>query len=215
MCDFQSDLLLWSRWGFEHVWNLMQTAVCYANNMGGSKSPERKAITKQIWTYCISHNHWLSATLSRARSTPEVEYCVQWRETVINSAENICLAKKPILQRANRHRLTLFHFRSSLTVLKRFLKTNRHKYVTAMSYFTITVIIVTITNSRIWLAITSYYFFSQTGQCYWTVRAIACALHEHSCTFIFSLLRISGWKVFFFPEKLFFDFSPEFCYIYD
>ena len=159
MCDFQSDLLLWSRWGFEHVWNLMQTAVCYANNMGGSKSPERKAITKQIWTYCISHNHWLSATLSRARSTPEVEYCVQWRETEINSAENICVAKKPILQRANRHRLTLFHFRNSLTVLKRFLKTNRHKYVTAMSYFTITVLIVTITNSRIWLAITSYYFF--------------------------------------------------------
>ena len=30
--------------------------------MGGSKSPECNAITKQIWAYCISHNHWLSAT---------------------------------------------------------------------------------------------------------------------------------------------------------
>ena len=46
--------------------------------------------------------------------------------------------------------------------------------------------------------------FAQIGQCYWTcsVRAIARAqLQEGSCTFIFSLLRISGGKLFFFLKR--------------
>ena len=39
-----------------------KTAVCYVNNMGGSKSKECNALTKQIWEHYISHNFWLSAT---------------------------------------------------------------------------------------------------------------------------------------------------------
>ena len=38
------------------------TAVCYINNMGGSKSTLCNAITKQIWALCITQNNWLSAT---------------------------------------------------------------------------------------------------------------------------------------------------------
>lgn len=38
------------------------TAVCYINNMGGSKSLNRDWVTRQIWDYCINHNIWLSAT---------------------------------------------------------------------------------------------------------------------------------------------------------
>lgn len=38
------------------------TAVCYINNMGGSKSTPCNAITKQIWALCITQNNWLSAT---------------------------------------------------------------------------------------------------------------------------------------------------------
>ena len=34
--------------------------------------------------------------------------------------------------------------------------------------------------------------FAQIGQCNWTVRAIVRALEQGNCTFIFSLLRISG-----------------------
>ena len=37
------------------------TAVCYINNMGGTKSNNCNAITKQIWEYCIEHRIWLSA----------------------------------------------------------------------------------------------------------------------------------------------------------
>ena len=52
--------------------------------------------------------------------------------------------------------------------------------------------------------------FGQIGQCNWTVHAITCAPQEGSCTF--SLLRISGRKLFFFPEKFFYYFFLEFCY---
>ena len=38
------------------------TAVCYINNMGGSKLTPCNAITKQIWALCIVQNNWLSAT---------------------------------------------------------------------------------------------------------------------------------------------------------
>ena len=38
------------------------TAVCYINNMGGSKSSPCNAITKQIWALCITQSNWLSAT---------------------------------------------------------------------------------------------------------------------------------------------------------
>ena len=38
------------------------TAVCYTNNMGGSKSPDCDLIAKQIWDYCVDHNIWISAT---------------------------------------------------------------------------------------------------------------------------------------------------------
>lgn len=38
------------------------TAVCYINNMGGSKSPDCNSVTRQIWDYCIERNIWLSAS---------------------------------------------------------------------------------------------------------------------------------------------------------
>lgn len=38
------------------------TAVCYINNMGGSKSPDCNSVTKHIWDYCVEHNIWLSAS---------------------------------------------------------------------------------------------------------------------------------------------------------
>ena len=38
------------------------TAVCYINNMGGSKSPDCNLATRQIWDYCIERNIWLSAS---------------------------------------------------------------------------------------------------------------------------------------------------------
>lgn len=38
------------------------TAVCYINNMGGSKSPDCNSIARQIWDYCIERNIWISAS---------------------------------------------------------------------------------------------------------------------------------------------------------
>lgn len=38
------------------------TAVCYINNMGGSKSPNCDWVTRQIWEHCVKHSIWLSAT---------------------------------------------------------------------------------------------------------------------------------------------------------
>ena len=38
------------------------TAVCYIQNMGGTKSMHCNTITKQIWDYCIQRNMWLRAS---------------------------------------------------------------------------------------------------------------------------------------------------------
>ena len=38
------------------------TAVCYINNMGGSKSPDCDSVSRKIWDYCFEHDIWLSAT---------------------------------------------------------------------------------------------------------------------------------------------------------
>jgi len=38
------------------------TAVCYRNNMGGSKSPDCNSVAGQIWDYCVERNIWISAS---------------------------------------------------------------------------------------------------------------------------------------------------------
>ena len=38
------------------------TAVCYINNMSGSKSPDSNSVARQIWDYCVERNIWLSAS---------------------------------------------------------------------------------------------------------------------------------------------------------
>ena len=38
------------------------TAVCYINNMGGSKSPDCNLVARQIWEYCVERNIWISAS---------------------------------------------------------------------------------------------------------------------------------------------------------
>ena len=38
------------------------TAVCYINNMGGSKSPDCNSVARQIWDYCVERNIWISAS---------------------------------------------------------------------------------------------------------------------------------------------------------
>ena len=38
------------------------TAVCYVNNMGGSKSPDCNSVARQIWDYCVERNIWISAS---------------------------------------------------------------------------------------------------------------------------------------------------------
>ena len=37
------------------------TAICYLNNMGGTKSVHCDKISKRIWEFCISKNMWISA----------------------------------------------------------------------------------------------------------------------------------------------------------
>ena len=38
------------------------TAVCYINNMGGSKSPDCNSVAGQIWNYCVGCYTWISAS---------------------------------------------------------------------------------------------------------------------------------------------------------
>ncbi|XP_068690266.1 uncharacterized protein [Montipora foliosa] len=38
------------------------TAVCYINNMGGSKSPDCNSVARQIWDYCVERHIWISAS---------------------------------------------------------------------------------------------------------------------------------------------------------
>ena len=38
------------------------TAVCYINNMSGSKSPDCNSVARQIWDYCVERNIWISAS---------------------------------------------------------------------------------------------------------------------------------------------------------
>ena len=38
------------------------TAVCYINNMGGSKSPDCNSVARQIWNYFVECYTWISAS---------------------------------------------------------------------------------------------------------------------------------------------------------
>lgn len=49
------------------------TAVAYINNMGGVKSQQCNQIAKSIWSWCIQHEKWLTATHIPGKSNTEAD----------------------------------------------------------------------------------------------------------------------------------------------
>ena len=65
---------LWKGWKHIRIRSDNKIAIACVSNMGGLVSNSYDGLTKELWTYCVERNSWLSATHIPGKENNKANY---------------------------------------------------------------------------------------------------------------------------------------------